>query len=152
MTRNDDFARLFNHLNGLSVGFGDVFRDFHEPAVSYPPHNIYQIERNPGSEPKTAKEFEQPCNIVLELAVAGFKKNEIIVTERQGEVTIQGLKGDTITAPDYQHRGIATRNFIKRFRLAEYYEVFDAKLEDGMLTIIFVKNAPEDKSKLITIK
>lgn len=148
MTRNNDFERLFNQLNGLSVGFGDVFRDLQmHQTGGYPPHNIYQVQDD---------DVRLNPTVVLELAVAGFKKNEITLTEHQGEISIQGLKADEVTSDNdlrYQHRGIATRNFIKRFHLAEYYEISDAKLEDGMLTVTFVKNVPEqDKPKQISIK
>lgn len=155
MTRSNDFERLFNQLNGLSVGFGDIFRDLYAPTTGYPPHNIYHVDQADTNQP----------GVILELAVAGFKKHEITVREYQGEVTIQALKENAGNASfdkdcpqpsntsGYQYRGIAKRDFVKRFRIAEYYEIFDAKLEDGLLTITFIKNVPEyAKPKLIAIK
>ena len=136
MSRND-LDRLFDRMDALTVGFGPMFRNFNYEASSlYPPHNIYQVSDD---------EF------ALELAVAGFSRNEIEITEHQGMVTVQGTKPDQSTN-EYQYRGIASRNFSKKFRMAEYYEINSATLENGMLTIRFVKNVPESaKPKLIAI-
>lgn len=132
-----DLARLFDQLEALSVGFGPVFRDFQVPTNHYPPHNIVKISDDV---------------FYLELAVAGFKKSEISMEECQGLLTIKGDK-DTETADNaYQFRGIANRSFSKKFRIAEYFEVNNAALEDGILTVKFVKNVPEEaKPKLIAI-
>lgn len=136
MSRND-FSRLFNHLEALTVGFGPVFRDFQTASPNYPPHNIIQLS---------------DTEYLLELAVAGFKKGEVTLEEHQGVLTITGNKF-TENGSEYQHRGIASRNFAKSFRVAEYYEVTDARLEDGILSIKFTKNVPEEaKPKLIAIQ
>jgi molecular chaperone IbpA len=133
----NDFTRLFNQLDSLTVGFGPVFRDFQVPTNNYPPHNIVRVSDN---------EF------YLELAVAGFKKDEVRMEEHQGLLTITG---DKAVDPEstYQYRGIAGRSFSKSFRIAEYFEVNAASMEDGILTVNFVKNVPEEaKPKLIAIK
>jgi molecular chaperone IbpA len=136
MSRND-FSRLFDQLEALSIGFGPVFRDFQVPNTNYPPHNIVTISDN---------EFN------LELAVAGFKKNEVRMEEHQGLLTITGAKENTSDSA-YQYRGIAARSFSKSFRIAEFFEVNNATLEDGILTVSFTKNVPEEaKPKLIAIK
>lgn len=142
MSRND-FSRLFDQLEALSIGFGPVFRDLQAPTTNYPPHNIVYI---------TDSKF------ILELAVAGFKKDEIKIEECQGLLTISAEKKTSIDTvveglPTYQHRGIAARFFKKSFRIAEFFEVDNAELEDGILTVTFVKNIPEEaKPKLIAIK
>lgn len=132
-----DISRLFDQLESLTVGFGPVFRDFQVPTSNYPPHNIVKVSDN---------EF------YLELAIAGFKKSELSMEEHQGLLTIKGDK-NTESDSSYQFRGIASRSFSKSFRIAEYFEVNDASLEDGILTVKFVKNVPEEaKPKLIAIK
>lgn len=136
MSRHD-FSRLFDQLEALSVGFGPVFRDFQTPTSNYPPHNIVRVS---------------DTEFYLEVAVAGFKKDEISMEEHQGLLTI---KGDKTSAPEslYQFRGIANRSFSKSFRIAEYFEVNDASMEDGILSVKFVKNIPEEaRPKLIAIK
>lgn len=141
MSRND-FSRLFDQLEALSVGFGPVFRDLQTPTSNYPPHNIVFI--NDGK-------------FNLELAVAGFKKDEVSMEEHQGTLTIRGDKKPNLDEvvegmPTYQYRGIANRSFSKSFRIAEYFEVSDATMEDGILKVTFVKNVPDEaKPKLIAI-
>lgn len=136
MSRND-FDRLFDRLEALTVGFGPVFRDFRVENSNYPPHNIVRVNDN---------EF------YLELAVAGFKKEEVSMEMHQGLLTIKGDK-EVQSDADYQFRGIANRSFSKSFRIAEYFEVDSARLEDGILTVHFFKNVPEEaKPKLIAIK
>ncbi len=142
MSRND-FSRLFDQLEALSIGFGPVFKDLQTPTSNYPPHNIVYI---------TNEKFN------LELAVAGFKKDEVKMEECQGLLTISAKKKQSVDEvvegmPTYQYRGIATRSFEKTFRIAEFFEVDSAVLEDGILTVTFVKNVPEEaKPKLIAIK
>lgn len=134
----NDFDRLFERLESLSVGFGPVFRDFASYAQpSYPPHNIVSESEN---------------RLRIELAVAGFKKSDITIEEHQGILTITGNKESQSESLDYRHRGIANRSFTKSFRIAEYYEVKEASLEDGILSVLCIKNAPEvEKPKLISI-
>lgn len=132
-----DFDRLFDKLEALTVGFGPVFREFRYENSNYPPHNIVKVSDD---------EF------YLELAVAGFKKTEVTMEEHQGQLTIRGTKS-VDEGQEYQFRGIASRSFTKSFRIAEYFEVKDATLEDGILVVRFVKNVPEEsKPKLIAIK
>jgi len=134
----NELTRLFDQLEALSVGFGPVFRDFQVPTNNYPPHNIVRISDD---------EF------YLELAVAGFKKGEVTMEEHQGLLTIKGDKVTETTDEAYQFRGIANRSFSKKFRIAEYFEVSNATMEDGILTVRFVKNVPDEaKPKLIAIK
>lgn len=133
----NDFSRLFDQLESLTVGFGPVFRDFQTQTSNYPPHNIVKISDD---------EF------YLELAVAGFKKSEVSMEVHQGLLTIKGDK-EVSSDSAYQYRGIAGRSFSKSFRIAEYFEVSNASMEDGILTVTFVKNVPEEaKPKLIAIK
>lgn len=134
----NDLTRLFDQLEALTVGFGPVFRDFQIPTNNYPPHNIVRISDN---------EF------YLELAIAGFKKSEVSMEEHQGLLTIKGDKSTDTTDEAYQFKGIANRSFTKKFRIAEYFEVSNATMEDGILTVKFVKNVPDEaKPKLIAIK
>lgn len=136
---SNDFDRVLSRLESLTVGFGPLFRDFSGNfSTSYPPHNIISDSDN---------------ELFIEMAVAGFKKDEISIEEKKGILTVTGEKKTGLEPESYRYRGIAARNFTKQFRVAEFYEISDAKLEDGILTIHFVKNEPEEeKPKLISIK
>ena len=135
-----DFDRLFDQFNQLAVGYGPIFRDFNHATSTYPPHNIITVSDN---------EF------YLELAVAGFKKHEITIQEENGLLTIMSAK-DTKDAdkdePVYQYRGLAKRSFSRSFRIAEYFEIQEASMEDGILTVKFIKNTPPVTAKMIAIK
>lgn len=136
---SQDFDRLFNHLNQVSIGFVPLFRDFTHSSNSYPPHNIYVLN-----------DFE----FNIELAVAGFKKNEISIQEENGILSITADKDNQEAVADaasYQYRGIAKRAFSKSFRIAEHFEIKEAKLEDGILTIKYKRDQPISKPKLIAI-
>lgn len=137
MSINRELDRLFDHFNQVAVGFGPMFRDFQHTTSNYPPHNIVTLSDN---------EF------YLELAVAGFKKGEVTIQEDAGTLTITADKDSSTTETNYQYRGIAKRSFSKSFRIAEHFEISEANMEDGILTIRFIKNAPLAKPKLIAIK
>ena len=140
LSTNQELNRLFDHFNQVAVGFGPMFRDFNHQTSNYPPHNIVSVSDN---------EF------YLELAVAGFKKNEVTIQEENGMLTIAAdkEKQESVSeAASYQYRGIAKRSFSKSFRIAENFEIQEAGMEDGILTVKFVKNVPLAKPKLIAIK
>lgn len=132
-----DFTQLFSKLEALTVGYGPVFKNL-QSTPQFPPHNIVRISDNA---------------FYIELALAGFKKTEIEVKEFQGLLTVTGDKKlSPVTQGSYQFNGIANRSFTKRFQVAEYFDVVDAVMEDGILTINFVKNTPEVLPKSINIK
>lgn len=129
------FDALRPFLESWTVGFDRQFSLLEElknnaKSVAYPPYNIKEIEEG--------KSYE------IEMAVAGFKKDDIEITLEDGSLKIEGgskeSKSDT-----YVHKGIAARTFVQTFALAEYVEVEKATLEDGILTISLIRNLPEEK-------
>ena len=98
-------------------------------ATGYPPYNIS----------KTKDDIYE-----ITLAVAGFKKADIEIELEDGTLKISGtsnvLDGDEI---EYLHKGIAERNFLRTFKLAEHVEVKEAKLEDGILRVSLFRNVPD---------
>jgi len=135
-----ELDKLFDRLDSLTVGFSPLFKEFQYAVTGYPPHNIIKTTDNV---------------YILELAVAGFKRDEIKIEELKGVVTITGTKDNGFSedkVDNYQFRGIGQRSFTKSVRLAEYIKVVDAKLEDGLLSITLMRDEPEaDKPKLISI-
>ena len=131
-------------LYKASIGFDQLVNEFfNEPSFvntsGYPPYNI-------------SKDAEDVYEITL--AVAGFKKADIDIELEDGTLKITGksevLDGDN---REWLHKGIAERNFVRTFKLAEYVEVKDAKLEDGILRISLFKNVPDAmKPQKISIK
>ena len=138
LTSSQELNRLFDRFNQVAVGFGPMFRDFDHTTSTYPPHNIVKISDN---------EF------FLELALAGFKKTEVSIREDNGMLTITADKQSREDENSFQYRGIAKRSFSKSFRIAEHFEVDGSPvMEDGILTIKFIKNEPESTARVIAIK
>jgi molecular chaperone IbpA len=78
----------------------------------------------------------------IEIAVAGFRREEIDITSHQNVLIIRGRKSEENEA-NYIHRGIATRSFERRFALADHVQVTAADLADGMLAITLKREIPE---------
>ena len=116
-----------------SVGF-DVFDNIfdsvfnlNESNTSYPPYNILKSDNN----------------YTISLAVAGFSKDEIDVSLQENELVIKGVARDQNEKIEFLHRGIAGRNFERKFRLADTIKVSDASYEDGLLNIYLEREIPE---------
>lgn len=122
------FDRLFDVLeNAARQNSGD----------NYPPFNI---ERRGDDEYR------------ITLAVAGFKPGDLDITAQQNLLTVKGIRPDDEQEGDFLHVGIAQRGFERRFELADFVRVDDAKLEDGLLVIDLLREVPEAmKPKKITI-
>jgi len=136
--RTIDTAALAQ-LSKALVGFDRYFTAPHHPNGNYPPHNIVKYD---------------DTHYGIEVAVAGFTKEEVTVEVDQDQLTIRGEKTryDTDTV-EYLHRGLAARDFEQTFTLAEYMEVRGAKVADGMLQIDIQRIVPEAlKPRQIEIK
>jgi molecular chaperone IbpA len=134
---------LFPRLDRLSIGWSPLLEQLKEVTSnkpSYPPYDIV-----------TLKDGETDVTL-LNVAVAGFGKNEVSVTVQDSVVVIEGEKEDKQQG-EVIYQGIATRNFKLSLAIAEYWEVTSALLENGMLTVKFNKNLPEEKKpKVIPVK
>jgi molecular chaperone IbpA len=130
---------LFPQFNRWAIGFDpmlDVFKQVaaQSKTAGYPPYNIYKNKDT----------------YVLELAVAGFAKEDITINVKELQLTVEGELG----APQEEalHKGIATRDFKQDFVLAEYVVVKGAELKDGLLRITLEQELPEEKkAKIISI-
>ena len=123
-------------LYKATVGFDRLFNEFENihTAVNsqgYPPYNI-------------SKSLDDDEVYVITLAVAGFKKSEIEIELKEGNLLIHGnVEKKEETGIEYLHKGIAERDFFRSFKLAEYVEVKSAKLEDGLLKVELFRNVPD---------
>ncbi|HEX3700769.1 MAG TPA: Hsp20 family protein [Phenylobacterium sp.] len=127
--RTFDFAPLYRSV----VGF-DRLADLLESAqaettsTGYPPYNIERTDEN---------EYR------IEIAVAGFRPEELNVEVKENLLTVQGRKTANDEARHYLHRGLAERNFERRFQLADYVVVTEANLTDGLLQLSLKRELPE---------
>ena len=100
-------------------------------AASYPPFNLKKVEDN---------------KYVIEMAVAGFAKQDIELTLEENKLVIKGnTTGNGDGATDYLHKGIADRAFTRQFTLADNVEINNAHLINGMLKIWLEHVIPESK-------
>lgn len=123
-------------LNPSFIGFDELFNELErliegsQPTqTSFPPHNIIKVDDN---------------RYVVEMAVAGFAKEDIDVELNDGTLVIRGEKKnkDEVT---YLYRGIATRTFTKSIRLNDTIEVRGAEFKDGILKIGLENVIPDHK-------
>ena len=136
--RTIDSAHLAN-LSRALVGFDRYFNGhFANTNGNYPPHNIVKYNET---------------HYGIEVAVAGFSREEIAVEVDQDQLTIRGVRNkDNDVTTEYLHRGLATRDFAREFPLAEHIEVTGAEIKNGMLIVNLVRNIPESaKPRVIDI-
>ena len=109
-----------------------------DTASGYPPYNIETVGDNAYR---------------IELAVAGFRPEDLNIEVKENLLTVQGRKAANDETKRYLHRGVAERSFERRFQLADYVVVQDANLADGLLTIALKRELPEQlKPRNIAIK
>ena len=119
------FDTLFEELNAMA--------DRKEP--NYPAYNIAK---------------DDDVHYRVEVALAGFSREEISIQTEKGILTIEASKAEE--RGNYIHQGIAKRAFSKMFRLAEYIKVEDAQFVDGILTVALYREVPDaDRPKQISI-
>ncbi len=126
--RTLDFSPLYRSVVGFDRLADLLDSATAEASTGYPPYNI---ERTGEHEYR------------IEIAVAGFKPEELNVEVKENLLTVQGRKAANDETRTYLHRGLAERNFERRFQLADYVVVTDAKLVDGLLAISLKRELPE---------
>ena len=126
--RTVDFSPLYRSVVGFDRLAGLLDSAAAEAATGYPPYNI---ERTGDNEYR------------VEIAVAGFKADELTIDLKEAVLTVQGRKAANDGERRFVHRGLAERNFDRRFQLAEYVVVTDANLADGLLSISLKRELPE---------
>ena len=132
-----------NKFIPYSIGFDNLFdrlfdMDF-ESSSSYPPYNISKVDDN---------------NYIIEMALAGFNKDDIEIELADSELTVRSKKReDSNKDVNLIHQGISHRSFNRKFTLSEEILVKNAEMKNGMLIIKLEKFIPENKKpKLISIK
>ena len=115
------FDRLFDLLENSTNGQG---------GENYPPFDLVKVGDN---------------QYRIDLAVAGFKPEEIDITAQQNVLLVVGKKSEETEGGDrnYVYRGIANRSFERRFALADHIQVTGADIRDGLLSIELKREIPE---------
>ena len=142
MTRNAPPRGPF-FSNPLLLGFDEIERLLDHVSKNgndgYPPYNIEQIIRE-----------DDVLSLCITLAVAGFTEEDLEIVVEENQLIIRGKQTDD-TSRIYLHRGIAARQFVKTFVLADGMEAGEAELSNGLLSIELKKRQPERMIKKIKI-
>ena len=121
------------------IGWDRHFKDLEKlmnTSTNYPPYNLKQVGED---------------SYVIEIALAGFNREDIVVKQEKNVLTITG-ESKSDNAIGYIHKGIGGRNFTRTFSLAEYVEVDNATMLNGLLIVWLTKRVPEEaKPKIFEI-
>ncbi|MBV8237854.1 MAG: Hsp20 family protein [Sphingomonas sp.] len=125
-----------------TIGFDRLFdlleTNARSAADNYPPFNLERLAED---------------RYRITLAIAGFSRDEIEITAQQNLLLVAGKKAEAQENANFLHVGIANRSFERRFELADFVFVEDARLNDGLLVIDLVREVPEAmKPKSIAIR
>ena len=141
VTYGNPFSTIDSFLNDpFFLGFGDQFARWtvnKKTVSSFPPYNVKKIDED---------------NYLIELAVAGYDRDDIDIKVEKDTLIIKGGKENDKEA-EYLHKGIAGRDFTQTFTLGEYMIVKSASLDNGMLNVKIEREVPEEaKPRQIKIK
>ena len=126
--RTIDFSPLYRSVVGFDRLASLLETASVDAAAGYPPYNIERTDENAYR---------------VEIAVAGFRPEELNIEVKENLLTVQGRKAANDDQRRFLHRGLAERNFERRFQLADYVVVTEAKLADGLLSISLKRELPE---------
>ena len=130
-----DLPQLLERISKNSIGMHDyldrVF-DFQESQSNYPPYNLVQLNNHESK---------------LEIALAGFKKDEVKVYTEFGKLYVEGKKEESEVNGTFVHKGLAQRSFQRVWTISDDTEVRSVKFEDGLLTVELGKIVPEHHSR-----
>ena len=125
------YEEPFGRLRPFGVGFDEMFKRLDkihsQPQGNYPPYNLINVSN---------------CVSKLEIALAGFKKDEVKVYTEYGKLIVEGKKEEKEDT-DYAHRGLAQRSFERAWTIADDTIVKEVNFEDGLLTVTLGKVVPD---------
>ena len=129
-----NLPELLEKINRNSIGLDDYLNRFWDDTTTenYPPYNLVQIN-----------------NVVsrLEIALAGFKKDEVKVYTEFGKLSVEGKKEESKNDGEFVHKGLAQRSFTRQWTLADDTEVRSVEFADGLLTVELGKIVPDHHAR-----
>ena len=119
-----NLPELMKIISKNGIGMDDYLNRFfnsYETTTNYPPYNLIHLNN---------------VESVLEIALAGFTKDEINVYTEYGKLTVEGNKeNNKETSSQYVHQGLAQRSFNRTWSVSEDIEVREVQFKDGLLTV-----------------
>tara|TARA_B100000925_G_scaffold286782_1_gene265029 strand:+ start:1296 stop:1727 length:432 start_codon:yes stop_codon:yes gene_type:complete len=129
-----DLPQILDRINRNSIGMDEYFDrlfNVHETSTNYPPYNLIQVSN---------------VESHLEIALAGFKKEEVNVYTEYGKLFVEGQK-ESKEDTNYVHRGMAQRSFTRSWTLSDDTEIRSVTFEDGLLSVQLGKVVPEHHAR-----
>ena len=130
-----DLPALLDRISKNSIGMHDyldrVF-DFQEAQSNYPPYNLIQLNNHESK---------------LEIALAGFKKDELKVYTEFGKLYVEGKKEESKNDREFVHKGLAQRSFQRVWTVTDDTKVGSVEFVDGLLTVDLNKIVPEHHTR-----
>jgi len=123
--------RITRNSIGMDEYFDRLF-NVHETTSNYPPYNLIQVNN---------------VESHLEIALAGFKREEVNVFTEYGKLFVEGKKSSTESDKTFIHKGLAQRSLQRTWTLSDDTEVRDVVFEDGLLRIVLGKVVPEHHAR-----
>jgi molecular chaperone IbpA len=130
-----DLPALMDRITRNSIGMDEYFDrlfNLHETTSNYPPYNLVQLSN---------------VESRLEIALAGFRKEEVNVYTEYGKLFVEGQKEDKETETSYVHKGLAQRSFKRAWTLSDDTEVKEVTFDNGLLAIQLGKIVPEHHAR-----
>ena len=125
---------LLEKINRNSIGLDDYLNRFWDDTTSsnYPPYNLVQVSN---------------VESRLEIALAGFKKDEVKVYTEFGKLYVEGIKENKEADGEFVHKGLAQRSFTRQWTLADDTEVRSVSFNDGLLVVELGKIVPDHHAR-----
>ena len=130
-----NLPELFERIQRNSIGMDDYlnrFWDGVDTTSNYPPYNLVQVNN---------------VESRLEIALAGFKKDEVSVYTEFGKLHVQGKKEESEDVGEFVHKGLASRSFDRVWTISDDHEVRDAEFRDGLLVVRLGKIVPDHHAR-----
>jgi len=130
-----NLPELMERIQKHGIGMDDYLNNFFNsdfPQTNYPPYNLIQLNNHESK---------------LEIALAGFKKDEIKVYTEFGKLYVEGKKEEPEVDGEFVHKGLAQRSFQRVWTVADDTKVGSVEFVDGLLTVELNKIVPEHHAR-----
>jgi len=130
----ENLPELMEKINRNSIGLDDYLNRFWDESTkeNYPPYNLIQLNNHESK---------------LEIALAGFKKDNLKVFTEFGKLHVEGKKEESENVGEFIHKGLAQRNFKRVWTVSDDTKVGSVEFEDGLLTVQLNKIVPEHHAR-----
>ena len=129
-----NLPELFDKITKNSIGMDDYLNQFWDSTTTsnYPPYNLVQLNNHESK---------------LEIALAGFKKDDVKVYTEFGKLYVEGKKEESENVGEFVYKGLAQRSFERVWTITDDTEIGSVKFEDGLLTVNLNKVVPEHHAR-----